>query len=47
MVEGAREIPLRRVGMPEEIAAMCGLLCSVGGGFVNGQMIAVNGGIDT
>jgi 3-oxoacyl-[acyl-carrier protein] reductase len=41
------EIPVRRIGSPEEIAAMCGLLCSDEGGFVNGQMIGVNGGIDT
>ena len=42
-----KEIPVRRIGTPEEIAAMCGLLCSDEGGFVNGQMIGVNGGIDT
>ena len=41
------EIPVRRIGTPSEIAAMCGLLCSDEGGFVNGQMIGVNGGIDT
>lgn len=41
------EIPVRRIGTPEEIAAMCSLLCSEQGGFVNGQMIGVNGGIDT
>jgi 3-oxoacyl-[acyl-carrier protein] reductase len=41
------EIPVRRIGTSEEIAAMCGLLCSADGGFVNGQMIGVNGGIDT
>jgi 3-oxoacyl-[acyl-carrier protein] reductase len=41
------EIPVRRIGKSEEIAAMCGLLCSEEGGFVNGQMIGVNGGIDT
>jgi 3-oxoacyl-[acyl-carrier protein] reductase len=41
------EIPVRRIGTPREIAAMCGLLCSDEGGFVNGQMIGVNGGIDT
>jgi 3-oxoacyl-[acyl-carrier protein] reductase len=41
------EIPVRRIGTPAEIAAMCGLLCSADGGFVNGQMIGVNGGIDT
>jgi 3-oxoacyl-[acyl-carrier protein] reductase len=45
--ELAKEIPVRRVGTAEEIAAMCGLLCSDAGGFVNGQMIGVNGGIDT
>lgn len=43
----ATEIPVRRIGQPAEIAAMCGLLCSDQGGFVNGQMIGVNGGIDT
>lgn len=42
-----KEIPVRRIGTPAEIAAMCGLLCSDEGGFVNGQMIGVNGGIDT
>lgn len=41
------EIPVRRIGKSEEIAAMCGLLCGEEGGFVNGQMIGVNGGIDT
>jgi 3-oxoacyl-[acyl-carrier protein] reductase len=41
------EIPVRRIGKSEEIAAMCGLLCAEEGGFVNGQMIGVNGGIDT
>lgn len=44
---GAQEIPLRRVGTPEEIAAVCDLLCSADGGFVNGQMIGVNGGVET
>lgn len=43
----SREIPVRRIGTSEEIAAMCGLLCSDAGGFVNGQLIGVNGGIDT
>lgn len=42
-----KEIPVRRIGTSEEIAAMCGLLCSDAGGFVNGQLIGVNGGIDT
>ena len=37
-------IPLGRMGSNEEIAAVCGLLCSDEGGYVSGQMIAVNGG---
>jgi len=36
-------IPLGRMGSNEEIAAVCGLLCSDEGGYVSGQMIAVNG----
>ena len=40
-------IPVGRLGEPHDIAAMCGLLCSDEGGFVNGQMIAVNGGMQT
>ncbi len=37
-------IPLGRMGRNEEIAAMCGLLCAEEGGYISGQMIAVNGG---
>ncbi len=37
-------IPLGRMGRNEEIAAVCGMLCSEEGGYVSGQMIAVNGG---
>ncbi|MDA1309264.1 MAG: SDR family oxidoreductase [Proteobacteria bacterium] len=40
-------VPLGRLGMPEEIAALTGFLCSDGGGFVNGQMINCNGGAET
>jgi 3-oxoacyl-[acyl-carrier protein] reductase len=40
-------VPVGRLGEPHDIAAMCGLLCSDEGGFVNGQMIAVNGGMQT
>jgi len=47
MAQVAKEIPVARIGTPDEIAAVCGLLCSDGGAFVNGQMIGVNGGIDT
>ena len=47
MADAPKEIPVGRIGTPDEIAAVCGLLCSDGGAFVNGQMIGVNGGIDT
>lgn len=40
-------IPLGRLGMPEDIAAVCGLLASTEGGFISGQMIAVNGAAST
>jgi len=43
----AARVPLGRLGKPEEIAALCAFLCSDGGGFVNGQMIAANGGAET
>ncbi len=37
-------VPVGRLGTPHDVAAMCGLLASDDGGFVSGQMIAVNGG---
>jgi 3-oxoacyl-[acyl-carrier protein] reductase len=37
-------IPLGRLGAPEEVAAVVSMLASDRGGFVNGQMIQVNGG---
>jgi 3-oxoacyl-[acyl-carrier protein] reductase len=41
------KIPVGRLGEPEDIAALCGLLCSDAGGFISGQMIACNGGAQT
>lgn len=38
------EIPLRRYGRPEEVAAACALLCNEDGGFISGQVLHVNGG---
>lgn len=38
------QIPVRRLGAPQEIAAACTWLCNDGGGFVSGQAIHVNGG---
>lgn len=37
-------IPIGRLGAPEEVAAVASMLVSDRGGFVNGQMIQVNGG---
>ena len=40
-------VPVRRLGEPDEIAGLVGYLCGPQGGFVNGQMFAVNGGMQT
>jgi 3-oxoacyl-[acyl-carrier protein] reductase len=41
------KIPLGRLGEPQEIASLCGMLASDEGGFVSGQMIAANGAAQT
>ncbi len=41
------KIPLGRLGEPEDIAKLCGLLASDDGGFISGQMIAANGAAQT
>ena len=40
-------IPVGRLGTPQDIAALTAFLCSDSGGFINGQMIASNGGAQT
>ncbi len=40
-------IPTGRLGEPDEVAATVSLLASDKGGFINGQMIQVNGGTQT
>jgi 3-oxoacyl-[acyl-carrier protein] reductase len=40
-----QQIPLRRKGQPDEIAAMAAFLCSADAAYVTGQVIHVNGGI--
>ncbi|HYC37429.1 MAG TPA: SDR family oxidoreductase [Usitatibacter sp.] len=39
-------IPLNRYGTTEEIAAAVGFLCSPAAGYVNGQVLAVDGGFE-
>jgi 2-hydroxycyclohexanecarboxyl-CoA dehydrogenase len=44
-IETVREMmPVRRTGVPEDIASACSWLCSEGASYVTGQTIAVNGG---
>ncbi len=40
----AAEIPVRRVGQPEDVAATIAFFCSEEAGFVSGQVIYVRGG---
>lgn len=40
-------IPAGRLGQPDEVAAVVSMLCSDKGGFVNGQILQVNGGTET
>lgn len=41
----ARNIPVGRMGTPEEVSSACGYLCSDEAGFITGQVINVNGGL--
>ncbi|MGV0043773.1 SDR family oxidoreductase [Mycobacterium colombiense] len=40
----AKAIPANRVGSGDDVAAVCSFLCSEAAGYVNGQVIGVNGG---
>ena len=42
--ERLAEIPVGHMGAPEDIASLCGFLCSDTNGFITGQTIHVNGG---
>ena len=42
----AEQIPVRRVGRPGEIGDLCAYLCSRRAGFLTGQTIVVDGGVN-
>lgn len=42
----AAGIPVRRVGAPEEVGDLCAYLCSEQAGFITGQTVVVDGGIN-
>jgi 3-oxoacyl-[acyl-carrier protein] reductase len=39
-----KQPPLERLGKPEDVAGLVAFLCSAEGGWVNGQLLRVNGG---
>lgn len=42
----AASIPVRRLGQPKEIGDLCAFLCSPQAGYVTGQSIVVDGGVN-
>ena len=38
-------VPVGRAGRPGEVAALVGFLCSTEAGYINGQVIGINGGM--
>ena len=45
MAEYARHVPLSRVSRPEDCANLVSFLCSEQGGWINGQLLHSNGGV--
>ena len=46
VAEWEREVPLGRLGTPEEAAALIAFLVSPGGGYVTGTTVVMEGGLD-
>jgi citronellol/citronellal dehydrogenase len=46
IAEWEREVPLRRLGTPEEVGSLIAFLASAGGAYITGATILVDGGID-
>ena len=46
IAEWEREVPLGRLGRPEEVASVIAFLASPGGAYVTGTTIVVDGGVD-
>jgi NAD(P)-dependent dehydrogenase (short-subunit alcohol dehydrogenase family) len=42
----AKTIPVRRMGQPNEIGDLCAYLCSPQAGYLTGQTIVVDGGVN-
>jgi 3-oxoacyl-[acyl-carrier protein] reductase len=45
LAEALKLIPARRLGRPEEVAALVSFLCSADAGYITRQVISVNGGL--
>jgi citronellol/citronellal dehydrogenase len=46
VAEWAREVPLGRLGTPDEAAALIAFLASAGGAYVTGTTVVMDGGLD-
>jgi citronellol/citronellal dehydrogenase len=46
VAEWEREVPLGRLGRPEEVASVIAFLASAGGAYVTGTTVVVDGGVD-
>jgi 3-oxoacyl-[acyl-carrier protein] reductase len=40
-----QSVPAARAGTPQEVAALVAFLCSDAAGYINGQVIGINGGM--